>query len=86
MLGSHGGDYEEYLYSAISYRVVRYKLTDISEEHTAFIFRMASKPIKQQTPSTLRIAGFLDFVRRPGVLNLENTTIQKLNLFPSLGD
>jgi hypothetical protein len=51
ILGSHGGDYEEYLSSVILRRVVRYKLTDVSEERTASIFRVGSKPSKQQVSS-----------------------------------
>jgi hypothetical protein len=31
----------------------------------------------------LRIAWFLDFVHRPVVLTLENTTFRKVDLFPS---
>jgi hypothetical protein len=33
-----------------------------------------------------RIIGFLDFVHRPVFYKLEDTTFQKLDLFPSSGE
>jgi hypothetical protein len=49
ILGSHGGDYN----SGILSGAVRYKLTDVSDERTAFIFRVESRSMKQQAPSKL---------------------------------
>jgi hypothetical protein len=40
----------------------------------------------KNTRNSLKIAGSLDFVHRPVFYKLENTTLRKLDLFPSSGE